>query len=114
MKKKIFILDTYYENFLQSLYSKNTNLRDLSYQKQKQIIINQQFGLSDFYSRNLEKQGFEAEEFIINNKLLQIKWAEESNVSFRNNLFGEVPLIRKFILDNNREKILLAQLEELN
>ena len=64
---RILILDTYYENFFKEFYRK--------YPKGK--IMDQLFGTANFYSKNLKLLGHEAEEIILNDKILQKKWAEE-------------------------------------
>lgn len=73
---KILILDTYYDGFLSNYY-KNYSCSDLSYEANRQKIMNRLFGTSDFYSKNLRLLGHNAEELILNDKILQKKWAKE-------------------------------------
>ncbi len=78
---KVLIVDTYYPKYLQSSYDNNPDLSAFSYDQQRQFLMDQCFGTADFYSKNLEKLGYEAEEIIVNCKPLQFKWAEENNLS---------------------------------
>lgn len=80
---KFFIIDTYYLNFLDSFYDKNKELKDKSYYEQKRAIVEELFGTADFYSKNLKKLGHDAEEYIINNEILQKQWAKEKGIKIR-------------------------------
>lgn len=74
---KILILDTYYVGFLHKFYS-NEVCSKLSYSGIKQKIMSKLFGTSNFYSKNLISLGIQAEDLIINDKILQKKWVVEN------------------------------------
>ncbi len=84
---KIFIIHSYYPEFLKGFYEKNPNLKSSSYKEQKSALIKEQFGTADFYSKNLSPLGHTAEEFIINNEVLQKQWAKENNIQYSDNIF---------------------------
>ncbi|PIR72388.1 MAG: hypothetical protein COU42_01415 [Candidatus Nealsonbacteria bacterium CG10_big_fil_rev_8_21_14_0_10_36_24] len=85
---KFFIIDTYYKNFLNDFYAKNPEIKNTSYTRQKELLLAEQFGTADFYSKNLRKIGHQAEDFIINNEILQSQWAKENNIKIRNYFKG--------------------------
>jgi len=71
-------LNVYYENFLRDHYSKN-KIAHLEYMEQWDSIQSTKFGDSDFYSFNLEKQGWMAHDLITNCGPLQKAWANEND-----------------------------------
>jgi len=77
---KFLIIDTYNKNFLEDFYQRYPEAIDMSYAEHKKLLISQLFGTSDFYSKNLKKIGYEAEDIIFNDPYLQIKWAKENNL----------------------------------
>lgn len=79
---KILIVDTYYPGFLKSFYSKKRNNFD-TFRKQKNQLLKASFGTSDYYSYNLKKLGHQAEDLIINDEKLQLKWAREHNLKIK-------------------------------
>lgn len=98
---KFAIIDTYYSGFLNDFRKNNPGIDNLSYNEQKEKLINACFGTSDFYSYNLIKIGHEADDFIVNDEILQRTWAKENNlmVSESNILtkLQALPFIHKFI-----------------
>lgn len=81
---KILIIDTYYERFLKRFYEQQKeNIENLNYNELRQLLFNQLFGTSNFYSKNLKKIGVEAEEIIFNDVILQTKWAKENNLKLK-------------------------------
>lgn len=79
---KILLLDTFYPKFLSEIYSTNTNLSDATYEVQRNVLLDQCFGTSDFYSRHLNSLGCEAQNLIANCIPSQSTWAHEAGVSF--------------------------------
>lgn len=73
---KILLLDTYYAGFLKKFYE-NYKVTNLSYVKHEKKIMSQLFGTADFYSKNLRLLGHQADDIILNDKILQLKWAKE-------------------------------------
>ena len=63
---KIAIVDTYYASFLASHYSNNKRLKAESFSAQRNDLLGQCFGTSDFYSRHLTSLGHSTEDFIVN------------------------------------------------
>lgn len=105
---RIFIADTYYPDFLADFYQKHPRLTTASYNKQKQALLFVQFGLADFYSKNFKKLGHQAEEFIVNNEILQKQWARQHHVKYEK--FKHIPRLRNYYLDYWKEAIVRAQI----
>lgn len=91
---KILILDTNYPSFLQAFYSHNPDAKSLSYSEQQRAIMAQCFGTADFYSSNLMKLGHEAEEVVVNNKILQHEWAVENGIKPRSRWLPSLHIYR--------------------
>jgi len=79
---RILLLDTYYPRFLSTLYDGEKSLAERPYAQQRQRLLDQAFGTSDFYSRHLQALGHEAQDLIVNCKPLQRKWARENQVRY--------------------------------
>ncbi len=109
---KIFIINTYYSGFLEHFYRSHSEIAGLSYEAHRQVLIDEQFGTSNFYSKNLNTLGHTAKEFIVNDELLQKKWAEEHGVQFRKGYFTSLPKLRTIFKSNWLEKILEAQIND--
>lgn len=103
---KIFIIDTYYQPVLESFYGK-LRVEDESYKSIKEKLIALRFGTSDFYSRNMGYYGVQAEEFIVNDLILQKKWAKE-NLKFEPWIYA--PYSERLI-KNFRNMLLKKQIE---
>ena len=80
---RFLILDTYYEEFLESIYAAEPDLEQRPYTGQWRFIMDLCFAVSDFYSSNLQKLGFVAEEVIFNCVPLQKQWANENGIKLR-------------------------------
>lgn len=79
---KIAIVDTYYAAFLVAQYAKFPGRKYLSYDEQRHQLLDECFGTSDFYSRHLNKLGWEAEDLIVNCLPLQEAWAQENAADY--------------------------------
>lgn len=77
---KILIIDTYYRAFLESIYKENAAYAWKPYEEQWRSLMNQCFGVADFYSTNLRKLGHEATEVVANCEPLQRQWAKENGI----------------------------------
>jgi spore maturation protein CgeB len=97
---KIFIIHHYYLDFLKEFYRKNSGAKNLSYEEQKALMVKEQFGTSNFYSKNLAPLGHIAEEFVINCEAMQKQWAKENGVKL------------SWFKSNWMEQILEAQIKE--
>ncbi len=75
---KILIINTDYADFLKNLYLKIPDLDKKSYEDQMSVRNESVFGSSDFYSYNLEKNGYQAIDVHYNNVTMQTRWAEEN------------------------------------
>ena len=75
---KILFLNVYYKQFLNSHYAKN-DIKNKDYLEQRESIQGTMFGDSDFYSRGMEKKGWQAQDLITNCKALQRQWAKEND-----------------------------------
>ncbi len=93
------IVDTYYLQFLKSIYNKFPELSRKSYIEQRDFMMEQCFGTADFYSKSLMELGCECEEIIPNNDILQMKWASEAGMqieeTFIERLAGRFPGIKR-------------------
>lgn len=78
---RCLFLNTYYAGFLDAHYSKTSESACQSYQRQKDALQSECFGDSDFYSEGLKKQGWDAQDLIVNCEILQQSWALEQNFS---------------------------------
>jgi len=109
---RFFIINACYKNFLNDFYNRSLEIKNASYAKQKELLLAKQFGTADFYSKNLKNLGHKAEEFIINNQILQKQWAREHNIKYRKSRFQRIPKIRSYFKSNWMTKILEAQILE--
>jgi spore maturation protein CgeB len=79
---KIAIVDTYYAAFLASHYASRPQLKGLPYSGQRDALLEQCFGTSDFYSRHLNGLGCDAQDLIVNCVPLQETWARENGARY--------------------------------
>lgn len=113
---RLLIIDTYYPGFLNSFY-KQYNTDNIKYDKHRRLLLKQCFGTSDYYSYNIKKLGGWAEDLIVNDQKLQLKWAREHGLSIRTEGLWQkiqmLPLLHRFIgRPNWVQKIALAQIKE--
>lgn len=99
MKPSFLFINTYYPAFLEYFYNRNKEIVSKNYNEQKTALMNELFGTVDFYSSNLIKLGYQAEDVVANNETLQKQWAKEQKVKFNN--FPNLRLIRRFPFINN-------------
>lgn len=98
---RILIIDTYYQHFLNTFWEKNNSLKKSKYSTQLRTILDQKFGTSDYYSKNLNSLGHETVDIIANDKYLQTQWANEHNIKLQNQGLIEriksLPYLYKFL-----------------
>jgi len=82
---KILFVDTYYPKFIESFRKNNSDYLRYPYREYKNKLLKSFFGTSDFYSYNLRKLGYEVEDIIINDEILQKTWAKENGLRIKNN-----------------------------
>jgi len=99
MKPSFLFINTYYPAFLEYFYNKNKGIVSKNYNEQKTALMNEFFGTVDFYSSNLIKLGYQAEDVVANNEVLQKQWAKEQRVKFNN--FPSLYSIRQFPFIND-------------
>jgi hypothetical protein len=80
-----------YRDFLHWLYAKHPGLENQSYREQMEIRTRSLFGTVDFYSRNLNELGHEAQEIYVNNEFMQKAWAREHDIRIE----GHTPTVKK-------------------
>jgi hypothetical protein len=101
MRIKILFVDTYYSRFLGSFRKNNPECFTYSYQEYRDKLLNTFFGTSDFYSYNLRKLGHEVEDLIINDEILQKKWAKENGIKIKDNWLTtnlqRLPMVHKVL-----------------
>lgn len=131
MKPSFLFIDTYYPTFLDYFYNKNKDITDKSYNEQKAALMTEYFGTANFYSLNLIKRSYRADNVIANNEILQKQWAREQKVKvkdfptphpirrfpFLNKIIQEKPQFYYRIKDFIHKKswvcqILMAQIKE--
>lgn len=79
---KIVVVDTYYAAFLAAYYQKNPQWKSAAYLAQREALLAQCFGTSDFYSHHLNSLGWNAQDLIVNCLSMQTAWARENSVSY--------------------------------
>lgn len=71
-------INTYYGGFLQTHYTRHSELSSQPYLTQKESLQRHCFGDSDFYSCGLKTAGWNADDLIANCAPLQLAWAREN------------------------------------
>jgi glycosyltransferase involved in cell wall biosynthesis len=82
---KILFVDTYYPKFLESFKKNNPGILNLPYKSYKQRLFATFFGTSDFYSYNLKRLGYLTDDMVVNDEILQKKWAKENGFRVNDN-----------------------------
>lgn len=114
---RFLIVDTYYPRFLRYFRKRYPQLQNASYKEYLAMLLNQAFGTSDYYSYNLRSLGHQAEDLILNDYLLQQKWAKEHNLSIPSSKLIDslrsLPLVYRFLgRPGWIQAIALAQIEK--
>jgi spore maturation protein CgeB len=78
---RILILNYDYPEFLTWLYAAQPGLENLSFDEQRRVRMDSMFGVADFYSRHLEREGHEALEIHVNNPFIQGAWLRDHGLS---------------------------------
>ena len=76
---KILILDTYYQGFLNYFWLSQSAKQGVPFGQQHKLLLSQNFGTADFYSKNFRKLGHTAQEYIVNDIFSQGSWAAQNN-----------------------------------
>lgn len=107
---RIFIIQNYYPSFLSDFYARHGEAATMPYRKQHALLMAEQFGTADFYSKNLALLGHTAEEFIINDERAQKQWAKEHGVAYSKGYFRGIPKLQNMFHSDWIEKIIEAQI----
>jgi spore maturation protein CgeB len=82
MHYKFVKISSYYPDYLEYFYKKNSNMPE-DYDSHLQLILNDFFGYGDTFSRYLKELSNEAYEIIYNDEILQKKWAHLNGINAR-------------------------------
>jgi spore maturation protein CgeB len=94
---KILFVQSNYPDFLKKFYAKHNFSPQTTYREIKEEWQKEWFGSADFYAKNIKKYGWEADEIIINDVIMQSRWAKEHGLKIQT---GE-----PFFLKNTPESI---------
>jgi spore maturation protein CgeB len=72
---RFLVVNTDYPDFLLWFYAQHPGLENRSYAEQIRSRYQSLYGVADFYSKNLQALGHEAEDVYANNEFLQKAWA---------------------------------------
>jgi hypothetical protein len=116
---RVLIVDTYYSDFLSTLYAQSPDLALQPYSEQWRSLMDQCFGTADFYSTNLNALGHEATEVVLNCEPLQRQWAKQNRLSLDRGWTivrrrGVVPWPRRTPPPDWHYAVLMAQVKQFS
>ena len=79
---KLMRLTTHSEVYLRSLYEFHNDKDCMSYSNWYNLLMNDCYGWSDFWTYAFEKLGYEVWEPVGNAKPMQVQWAQEKKINF--------------------------------
>jgi hypothetical protein len=79
---RLLKVGVYYKTYLEQFYARRPGLAAESYAAQHAALIDDCFGSSDFWTRELSRLGYETCDLIINAEPLQKTWAAERGLAF--------------------------------
>ena len=79
---RLLKIGVYYSNYLEQFYARRPGLADAPHDAQHAALIDDCFGSSDFWTRELSRLGYETRDLIINAEPLQKAWAAERGLAF--------------------------------
>ncbi len=79
---KILVLNTDYPAFIESIAKNNPDWLSQKYNEMTVFYFSQFFGTANYFSKNLNLLGHEAQDVVINNQYLQKQWLKENNISY--------------------------------
>lgn len=112
---KIVFIDNYYPEFLRQIEREIIEEGDSSYLETRNKLLQYNFGTADYYSSNIKKLGWEAEDIIINSNLSQSRWAKENSplLHLSNLIIQRTPKIRNYYNVIGNPLVLLKQIKQL-
>jgi hypothetical protein len=102
MSLRVFILQTFYPEFLADIYAGEPQLKDLDFETQTRRLLGSAFSTGDAYSHGLRALGCEAAEVICNADAAQSQWAAEHDI-----------ILDEYIHDRRR-RIIAAQVDDFH
>ncbi|HEV7892351.1 MAG TPA: hypothetical protein VGP08_17015, partial [Pyrinomonadaceae bacterium] len=87
---RLLKIGVYYKTYLEQFYARRPGLAASPYAAQHAALIDDCFGSSDFWTRELSRLGYETCDLVINAEPLQRAWAAERGLTFDepDRLFG--------------------------
>jgi len=82
---RLLKLGIYHTTYLRDFYAERPQLETQAYSTQHQILIDDCFGSSDFWTQALNKLDYQTTDVIANAEPLQKQWARENDLSFDDN-----------------------------
>ena len=82
---RLLKLGIYHPTYLRDFYAERPTLETQTYSTQHQILIDDCFGSSDFWTQALNKLDYQTTDIIANAEPLQKQWTRENNLSFDDN-----------------------------
>jgi hypothetical protein len=79
---RLLKIGVYYPNYLEQFYARRPGLAAAPYAEQHAALIDDCFGSSDFWTRELSRLGYETRDLVINSEPLQRAWASERGLTF--------------------------------
>lgn len=78
---RLLKIGVYYQTYLEQFYARRPGLAALPYAAQHAALIDDCFGSSDFWTRELSRLGYETRDLVINAEPLQRAWAAEHGLA---------------------------------
>ncbi len=100
MPLRVFIIQTFYPEFLKSIYASEPRLAELDFEAQTGRLFATAFSTGDAYSHGLRALGCDAAEVICNADAAQSSWAVEHGVAVSGNIH------------DRRRRIIAAQVDD--
>jgi len=104
---KIFMLWSYYDEYLDCFYKNNPNIRRLSFDKQRERIFDDYFGWPAELARYMRSKGHDVEFVIRNAYILQNAWAREHNIREIGPLESDLRIVLAQIKSHKPDLLLL-------
>ncbi len=79
---RLLKIGVYYKTYLEQFYARRPGLDAEPYAAQHAALIDDCFGSSDFWTRELSRLGYETRDLVINAEPLQRAWASEHGLTF--------------------------------
>ncbi|HEX8353973.1 MAG TPA: glycosyltransferase [Pyrinomonadaceae bacterium] len=79
---RLLKIGVYYAAYLKQFYARRPGLAAMTYAAQHAALIDDCFGSSDFWTRELSRLGYETCDLVINAEPLQRAWAAERGLAF--------------------------------